>query len=227
MQQVQFENMSLSVYPTNDNRQWYMTVEQVAEAYGRSRTVVMDHLRNHDDEIRRGIEADVGIFDIRSENGIVQKREQTILYREGVIKLGFFIRSPKAAAFRQFATSLIIQYMDDIGHNNTKGFQRLMGSIDFLVANQQETNRKLDSLLGISETVFGNDFPEIKRLIEEAAKKFNMTETQYWGRVRQCCDVSSYKLQNRRIMEFIRSDLGYGIKGVLPAQGSSSTTSTC
>jgi len=71
---------------------------------------------------------------------------------------------------------------------------------------------KLDHLSGINLTVFGDDAPLIKELIEDAAKHHGMSIPEYWGRIRRECDVSSYKLQNRKIINFIRNDLGKGIR---------------
>src|SRR5580692_9725043 len=90
---------------TGDSRRWYMTVEDVALGYGVRRQTIMTHLQDHADELRDGIEKDaVGITDT-----IGRRQQKTVLYRDGVIKMGFFVRSPQAKEFRQWATNLVVQ----------------------------------------------------------------------------------------------------------------------
>lgn len=99
--------VALEASPTGDDRQWFLTIDQVAEGYGVARNTIFTHLKEHADEIRDGIEKGVGITDTP---GGTQKK--TVLYREGVIKLGFFVRSERAKQFRQAATDLIVQLLD-------------------------------------------------------------------------------------------------------------------
>jgi prophage antirepressor-like protein len=107
---LEFNGQALSVTPTEDHRQWYMTVDEVAQGYGVGRNTIMMHLKNHADELRDGIEKGVNIVD--TPGG---PQEKTVLFRDGVIKLGFFIRSDNAAAFRQWATDVITGHLDDRG----------------------------------------------------------------------------------------------------------------
>ncbi len=56
-----FNGLELTVQETQDSRQWYMTVEEVAKGYGVVRSTIMTHLKDHADELRDGIERGVGI----------------------------------------------------------------------------------------------------------------------------------------------------------------------
>jgi hypothetical protein len=82
---------------------------------------------------------------------------------------------------------------------------RLEGKIDAMIL-------KVDYLTGMDLTVFGDDAPMIKELISEAAKMYNMSHPEVWGLIRKECDVSSYKLQNRKIINYLRNLLGTGLK---------------
>jgi prophage antirepressor-like protein len=102
----QFEGVELDVTETGDGRQWSMTVEEAAKGYGVSAVTVRRHLQNHSDEIRLGTEKDVHIV-----NTLGGEQKATVLYKEGVIKLGFFVRSKTAINFRQWATNLIVSHL--------------------------------------------------------------------------------------------------------------------
>lgn len=73
-------------------------------------------------------------------------------------------------------------------------------------------NNKFDYLIGMDLTVFGDDASTIKHLIEQAVSKFSMSAPEVWGLVRRECDVSSYKLQNRRVINFLKNLLGEGLR---------------
>jgi len=81
-------------------------------------------------------------------------------------------------------------------------FERLETKIDAMHA-------KFDHLVGMDATVFGDDAPTIKALIEEASQKIGITHQEVWGLIRRECDVSSYKLQNKKVIKFLRTLLGY------------------
>lgn len=80
-----------------------------------------------------------------------------------------------------------------------------------LEAKVDANNLKLDSLLGMNLTIFGDDAPVITELIGEAAKMMCVTPSEVWGLVRRECDVSSYKLQNRKVINFLRKLTGKGL----------------
>jgi prophage antirepressor-like protein len=173
MQQVQFQDLSVSVYPTNDSRQWYMTVEQTAEAYGRNRTAIMEHLRMHSDELREGIERGV-----RNADTLGGPQQQVVLYREGVIKLGFFIRSPKAAAFRQFATNLIMHTLYSTDTNlrqvldHLKKHDEAFERIDNICRGFRDEIDELQTIVGI--------------LFDDADRKLLQSEIKYTKQKMDC-----------------------------------------
>jgi prophage antirepressor-like protein len=218
MQQVQFQDLSVSVYPTNDSRQWYMTVEQTAEAYGVSRTAIMNHLVRHADELRQGVEAGVTNSDIRSDNGVVQQREQVILYREGVIKLGFFIRSPKAAAFRQFATNLIMHTLDSTGTDirqvldHLKKHDEAFERIDNICRGFRDEIDELQTIVGL---LFDEaDCKLLQAEIKYTKQKMNCDGRKLVGLIRQNFNTNSVYGNSRemtirivRYLKQVRGDL--------------------
>lgn len=87
----EFQDVSIEVTPTNDSRRWYMTLEETAMAYGVADSSVRSTLHRHPDEIREGVEKGVAFC-----NTLGGKQQVGVLYREGVIKLGFFMRGERA-----------------------------------------------------------------------------------------------------------------------------------
>ena len=76
-----FNGLQVEVTETRDHKQWYMTVEQVATGYGVARTTIMNHLRDHANELREGIERD----GVRITDTIGRRQTATILYRDGAV----------------------------------------------------------------------------------------------------------------------------------------------
>lgn len=76
----------------------------------------------------------------------------------------------------------------------------------------KDMNTTLGYLSGLNLTVFGDDAPVVSELLNSVARELNMTVQEVWGMVRRECDVSSYKLQNRKIINFLKNLLGKGIK---------------
>jgi hypothetical protein len=100
-------DVDLPIAIVDGERQWSMTVEDVARGYGVDRTAIVKILTRHADEIRDGIERGVTIC---HTPGGTQKK--TVIYREGVIKLGFFVRSERAKEFRQAATDYLTREVE-------------------------------------------------------------------------------------------------------------------
>lgn len=199
-EQFTFNDTTLEVHTTRDEKQWYMTVEEVARAYGVERQSILWHLNKRQDEIRAGIEKGVSITDT-----LGGKQEITVIYREGVIKLGFFMRGERAKAFRQFATDLVIQNLDKTGNNSAEGFSAIFDRFDIL-------DKKIDNLSGIEDTVFGDDKEEIMDLVKKVAQKHGVDGRTVWGWIQTECDVNSYKKQNNKIKNFLKNKLGGGIR---------------
>jgi prophage antirepressor-like protein len=151
----EFEN---KIIPTGDTKQWCMTVEDVAQGYGVDRTTIMKHLHNHADELREGIER--GDTNMHTLGGPQQK---TILYREGVIKLGFFIRSQQAKVFRQWATNLVLQHMDTTGMTIHDLFSQMSARFDRLDRVIHRQQDEIDELRAILSSVLSENEEEMLR----------------------------------------------------------------
>jgi hypothetical protein len=74
---------------------WTLTTRLVAEGYGVSAEVIRSHKANHSDELHR-------------DRHYIMTGKNTSWTKAGVIRLGMFIQSPSAAAFRDAAENLIL-----------------------------------------------------------------------------------------------------------------------
>jgi hypothetical protein len=116
---------------------------------------------------------------------------------------------PNLVAYQQECFEVLYKHFMP---NGAVDLQPLMDKITEVQKTCSVMNTKFDYLIGMDLTVFGDDAPAIKELIEKTAKTFNISHNEVWGMVRRECDVSSYKLQNRKVINFLRNLLGEGIR---------------
>lgn len=92
--------LALQPHPTH---YFLMPTEEVAKGYGVAQRVIRDHKRNHADELREGTHWVVDkIVTLGGE------QSATFWTRQGVIRLGFFIKSPQARQFRDWAEDYLL-----------------------------------------------------------------------------------------------------------------------
>lgn len=200
VQEIAFAGSNLTVHTVSDPKRWFMTVEEVAKAYGVTKDAIFKSLDRHKDELREGLER--CRQSVHTPGG---EQDALIIYREGVIKLGYFMRGERAKAFRQFATDLVIQHLDSTGQNSAEGFSILMSKMD-------EIHNEVKFIRGASETIFGDDKELINDLVRKVAEMYAVDGRTVWGWIQVECDVASYKRQNLRVINFLRNKLGKGIK---------------
>jgi prophage antirepressor-like protein len=216
----EFQDISIEVTPTNDHRRWYMTVEDVAVAYGRTRNCIMNHLREHADELREGIEKGVSF-----SYTLGGPQEVTILYRDGVIKMGMFVRSQRAKAFRQFATDIVVEYLDREELGEGPSLARMMDQInDRFSRTEQSLQDVKDICRGLRDEVdelratlnlliSEDDEKTIRTLIVRIKDKFNCDGRTVVGKVRSTLNMASiYETPDtRKVINTLRNILGEGL----------------
>lgn len=221
----EFQDVSVEVVPTNDHRRWYMTVEDVAVAYGRDRTNIVKHMTNHAEEIREGIERGVSIF-----HTLGGPQEVTVLYRDGVIKMGMFVRSPRAKAFRQFATDIVVEHMDREEHGEGPSLARVMDQINERFSRTEQSLQDVkDICRGLRDEVdelrstlnlliSDDDEKTIRHLIRRIKDENNCDGRTVVGKVRAILNVGSiYETPDtRKVINVLRNILGEGLSLVKP-----------
>lgn len=210
----QFNGLNLNVHETNDSRQWYMTVEEVAQGYGVSAITVRRHLQEHGDEIREGIEKGV-----QNMNTLGGPQQMTVLYREGVIKLGFFIRSKQAAHFRQWATNLVVQHLDQRGQDLRGLFDEFRDEMKSEIAGVKMVcaglRDEVDELRGMFEVMISeSEANRIRELVLKVKLTLNMDGRAVVGAVRKALNLATVydKASSRQVINVLRTMLGTGLK---------------
>ena len=210
-----FENVQLEVKETHDAKQWYLTVEEVARGYGVTTDLIHKHLQRRGDEIREGFEKAVWTNSPTSSNGVTQRREKTVIYREGVIKLGYFIRSGKAAAFRQWATNLIVEHLDKT--NTTMidlltSLDKRMGTVENVCRGLRDEVDELRETLNIFFT--DDETVQIRKMIKEVKNITGLDGRAVTGHIRKTLDISCVYGGNsgRKILNVLKNMIGEGIQ---------------
>ena len=240
--QIKFEDIQLEVRETGDAKQWYLTVEEVAQGYAVSRSTVDMHLSRHSDELREGIE----IGRITISDSTERNRQKPVIYREGVIKLGFFIRSKKAAMFRQWATNLVIAHMDQTGLSMESMFQKLETQMQAQYADFNSRmdihNARFDEISdvcrGLRDEVdelramvgmimSDDDSKTIRSLIKRVKEEQSIDGRTVLGHMRKVLNISSiYDSKSYRpVINLLQNMLGEGLQlvTIVPTVGAAST----
>jgi hypothetical protein len=105
---VQFEDMAVLQIQPDQDHEWLLTTEQVAEGYGVSVKTIQGHKLSHADEL---------VLDrhfLAPRNPRHGNLTITLWTRRGIIRLGFFIRSERAKKFRAFCEDLVIEKLTPV-----------------------------------------------------------------------------------------------------------------
>lgn len=156
-------------------------------------------------------------------------QEQTIIYREGVIKLGFFIRSKRAKAFRQWATEVICDHLDSSGLDLKDVLVKLDSRLSGLENGQKNLEDGQENLKGLCrglrdevdelKAMVGfvysdKDEEEVRELIRRIKKELEMDGRAIIGHVRKTLNICSIygATDMRAIKNVLRNLLGEGLR---------------
>jgi len=104
---TEFRDIVLDIIP-HEEYEWLLSTAEVTKGYEISESTVRDHKRNNSTELLLG-EHFVPVENIDRKG---YKRKRTYWTKEGVIYLGFFIKSERAKIFRKWASKLILNYIE-------------------------------------------------------------------------------------------------------------------
>ena len=102
LQVFNFNGVDISIIPSQEHS-FLITTSEVAKGYEVSESTIRRHLQNHSDELLENTHYFYGVQNLNAA-------EMRVLYwtKQGVILLGFFIRSERAKLFRKWASNLIL-----------------------------------------------------------------------------------------------------------------------
>jgi hypothetical protein len=213
MKEIIFNNICLKVVRTDDYRQWYMPLEEVASAYGVTRRAVQQVIDRHSEEIREGIERGSTVCSTPGGDQLCN-----VLFREGVIKVGFFMRGDRAKAFRQFATNLVTDYLSETKQDSQEGFTRFITYAEKRFDKIEDICRgfrdEIDELRATLNLLISEDDEKmIRNLIRRIKDKYNCDGRTVVGKVRATLNVGSiYETPDtRKVINTLRNLLGEGL----------------
>lgn len=138
----------------------WATELQIADIFGRDRTVINRHIKN----AYRGGELDAGatsanIAQVRNEGDRAIKREVLHYNLDVIIAVGYRVKSPLATEFRKWATSKLKEYLlqgytlnKELLYAKTEKIKELESQIDFLneatFQNQKQITKGFLSIIG-------------------------------------------------------------------------------
>lgn len=104
------EDLTVNVIPSREY-EFLMTTKEVAKGYGVSDWVIRQALCRHSDELLKGKHFSTAVTFRHSElPGALKCAHNAILWtKRGIVRLGFFIKSPRAKLFRDWAEELVLR----------------------------------------------------------------------------------------------------------------------
>ena len=178
---VRYQNVEMEVRP-DDAHEWLLESALVAEGYGVTVDAILAHRKRNTDEFTEGKHY------ITTDNlsAVVKgDKPNTIFWtKKGVVRLGFFIRSERAKAFRDWAEDLIINQLQRKPSTNIDLMQMYL---DELRANEQRIHQVETAhaqLLERVETVaakvtaVNDEFFTLAGYYQLQGQRFNLTTVQ-------------------------------------------------
>ncbi len=103
--------LSINVLPSHEHS-FMMTTTDVAKGYGISRDTIHSHKHENPTEFTEGVHFVKGIGNTKTLQ--IKNAQPNAIYwtKAGIIRLGFFVRSERAKMFRDWAESVILEYME-------------------------------------------------------------------------------------------------------------------
>lgn len=97
------EEVVVEVQP-HEEYEWLLSSKDVAEGYGLSASGLRSTKSTYKDELEEGTH-----WVVRDTDTLGGKQKTTYWTKEGVVMLGFFIKTPTAKEFRRWASNFIVE----------------------------------------------------------------------------------------------------------------------
>ena len=193
-QEKMFDGISLTVIPDSEH-EWMMSTANVAEGFGVSEETIRGHKKYHSDEL---LPNKHWVSSVGNSNGGNLTIKATFWTKRGVVRLGFFINSPRAKIFRDWAEDLVLGKLEESvdklltpGEMFLQVAQQLLSheqSIANLQISHEQLSKKVEALSHASEK-YSDLNKEVRRIGNLEAKGLNgNAETcikNLWGRVKE------------------------------------------
>lgn len=175
---VRYQNIELDVRP-DDAHEWLLESALVAEGYGVGVDAIYAHLKRNASEFIDGKHY------TRSRQ-IVGIAEKDVIFwtKKGVVRLGFFIRSERAKAFRDWAEDLIVHQLQRKPSTNIDLMQMYLDELRMNEQRLHQVETAHAQLLERVETVaakvttVNDEFFTLAGYYQLQGQRFNLTTVQ-------------------------------------------------
>jgi hypothetical protein len=116
LQVTAFDGLTVEISP-NPEHEFVMSNREVAHAYGIADATLRSHAKRHESELTQGTHWFYSVAKSNAVNASNFPIKTKMWTKAGVIRVGMFIRSERAARFRDWAEALIL---DRIGQGEVK-----------------------------------------------------------------------------------------------------------
>jgi prophage antirepressor-like protein len=105
------EGLSVTIFP-EPNHEFLMTTKDVAYGYDVAENTLRSHFHRHKDEITENKHFVKGVSFCNTLENVGVQPHQIFWTKQGVIRLGFYIKSERAKLFRDWVEELVINYLE-------------------------------------------------------------------------------------------------------------------
>ncbi len=161
-----FDDKKLVITKVSEH-EFYMTLDQVANALEVNENTIMMQLNRNASEYQENVHW--GTITYRDSMG--RSRDKRILYKRGVIRISMFIRSEVAKRFRQWVEDLVIDLSTGEKYIGTPGMSSLLQLKEQMIQQQQilehiieqeQRHFELSSRVDVIEMKFDNRIDEVE-----------------------------------------------------------------
>lgn len=107
------EGLTVTILP-DSNHEFLMPTKEVAAGYGTSKYVIQKSFLRNSAELLEGKHfiKGVDILSTPHEKGVQIQPHQIFWTKRGIVRLGFYVKSPRAKLFRDWAEELVINRIE-------------------------------------------------------------------------------------------------------------------
>ena len=165
---ILFENQGVKLEVNLKDETVWLNLEQMAELFGRDKSVISRHIKNALSEELDG-EMVIAKFATTTKHGAIEGKTQTHLVDyynlDTIISVGYRVRSKNGIIFRKWANKILKDYM-------LKGYAVNQKRLEYL----EKTIKLIDIANRIDERLEGNDAKEILKVIGEYSKALDLLD---------------------------------------------------
>lgn len=165
---ILFENQGVKLEVNLKDETVWLNLEQMAELFGRDKSVISRHIKNALSEELDG-EMVIAKFATTTKHGAIEGKTQTHLVDyynlDTIISVGYRVRSKNGIIFRKWANKILKEYM-------LKGYAVNQKRLEYL----EKTIKLIDIANRIDERLEGNDAKEILKVIGEYSKALDLLD---------------------------------------------------